>query len=498
MNLDINLVNLILSESELDNIYRIEGWLHLNAFTSCDEDALSHLVANIGPIEGIEIGLRFLSLSTALKLRRLKTYYLFLPGLCSLDGGAARVLGQWLFRESPLCQITLQEPLSAYAATLLVSAPPEIGGSHGLLSISLPSITADVAKALMGHTDALYLEIRDGNLTPEIASALSRHAGYDLRLLLPTPVTDEVLLYLSGNADKRVGTQKGGVVVNVVDCDWWDSSHEDSPPVLDRAVLEQYLSQSGGGLPCCGSIVLDRFLARRLVRDRLIPTSRHAALDLKIFTDIDVEALSYLIGFEYGTIRLGIKELSQQVARCLSESTARVLSFPEHMDVLHGALLELKGFKGFVSFGLLNGLDQFSAEALAAMEGELSFSCQSLEVEAAHSLALHRGTLSIKVTNNLCTDALIQLMAHKGNELVLALEYKPDQQTLDAIRSNSAKRSFTIKGDIYPANNSVWAVSICQADHYQKALQYYRMTEVEAGLSLDGGVIGAQSDMLGG
>jgi hypothetical protein len=239
MKLDFQAVHAILSGAEPYNYYGCDGarWLALDGFSSCDIGALDHLVANVGPVEGVEFGLEYLDLTIALKLRRFDTQFLFLENLHSLDEDAARILGKWSFGDRPIRSMTLLKPISAIAARGLVGSAPAIDQCDRPLSLTLPSITVDVANALMSHTHELSLYVRDEMLSPEVAALLAWHSGYHLYLTLPCSISVEARVQLSSNPAKRISIQRGGTIIYVVDHDSWASGYEEQLPPLDAVSL---------------------------------------------------------------------------------------------------------------------------------------------------------------------------------------------------------------------------------------------------------------------
>ncbi|MDP1525684.1 MAG: hypothetical protein Q8M20_07730 [Rhodocyclaceae bacterium] len=179
-------------------------WLMLGDFTHASVDVLERLAAGMPNIEGIELGLNRLSPHGAKVLLGMTTGFLMLTDLHALDEQTAIVLGACPFDNRPIRHLRLGMPISAQTAAGLVGAPPPEGYCDRPLAVSVPSINLPVAQALAHHTHELYLEVRDQPLSPDVATALSGHAGYNLTLDCDGGFTHETLRALSGNLAKRV------------------------------------------------------------------------------------------------------------------------------------------------------------------------------------------------------------------------------------------------------------------------------------------------------
>lgn len=202
-------------------------WLIISKFSHVSDDVLERLAACIQNLEGIEIGLNRLSPRAAKALLRMNVEFLFLSGLHGLDEQAAFVLGASPFDTRPIRHLRLGDTLSEREATWLVGQPPPEGGCDRPLTVSVPTITLPVALALSRHTHELYLEVRDQVLSPDVAVALSGHAGYSLTLDCDCGFSDETLHALSGNPGKRIRKMGQQNRVYVVDHDMWSSGYED-------------------------------------------------------------------------------------------------------------------------------------------------------------------------------------------------------------------------------------------------------------------------------
>lgn len=483
MELDLQTVDAILAgESPYLTLHQHSNlpWLDLSDFRSCTDTALDRLVSHIGPLEYFWLGVEDLPLGHALKLRRLKTGLLDLPNLISLDDDAAYALGGWEFGGRPIRTLHIGSPLSAKAARGLVGKALPKDMCDSPLHLSLPLLSPMVADCLRQQTHELSIGIRDDELTPEVAEILAKHDGYELQIWLPRRISEAAQLALSGNPRKRVSIQKDGTLIYVVDCSWWSSSYEEWKPPLDINQLGSYLDRLGIPRPDGERFVLDIFLARRLMEDGLLPTlDRAALLDLSVFTDITQEALIYLRGFECFGVRLGIRLLDAHSAKLLSSLNTRYMWFVDGTEFSQFALNEFRGFAGNLYLGRIAGLDRISAEALATLGGEVSFSVPSLAIDVADALAKHRGHLSVEGLEQADAAALAKLVHHQGDNLTLMLDFEPDQACLRAITSNPDKRVFRFKGEVYEALNSQWAAMVCSPLVCDEFVRTYGMTDAD-------------------
>lgn len=211
MELSSEIVEAILAGNTpyVDHRSGSKPWLLLSAFTACANHDLEQLLSNIGPLEGIELGLSELSPIAASLLCRIELEYLFLPGLVSLPDETAHTLGHWPFESRPIRDIRFDQPISATTAHKLVELMPSDRQCDRPLSISLPSITPDVASALSHQTHELYLDIRNHTLSSDITSELANHTGYSLWVSADCGLSDESLIALSVNHTKRVRIEPG-------------------------------------------------------------------------------------------------------------------------------------------------------------------------------------------------------------------------------------------------------------------------------------------------
>lgn len=202
-------------------------WLMLGTFRHVADDLLERLATGMQNLEGIELGINQLSPRAAKALLEMNIDFLFLTGLRGLNEQAAFVLGACPFDARPIRHLRLDEPISEHAAAWLVGAPPPEDSCDRPLTVSVPSITLPVAQALSRHTHELYLEVRDEMLSPDIAEALSGHAGYSLTLDCDCGFSDETLQALSVNLGKRTRKLGERNRVYVVDHDMWSNYYED-------------------------------------------------------------------------------------------------------------------------------------------------------------------------------------------------------------------------------------------------------------------------------
>lgn len=483
MELDLQTVDAILSgeSSYLSTFPQFDlPSLDLSNFRRCSDSALDRLVSHIGPLDYFFFGVEDLPLGHALKLRRLKIGFLTLPNLVSLDDDAAYALGGWEFGSKPIRTFDITRPISAKAARGLVGKAPPAESCDSPLHISLLSLSPDVADALRQHTHELSLSIRDGELTPEVAEILAKHDGYELQIWLPHKISEEAQIALSRNPSKRISIQKDGALIYVVDCDWWSSSYEERMPPLDIEQLEIYFDRQGIQRPDGERLVLDVFLAKRLMKDGLLPTlDRGAHLDLSVFTDITPETLAYLTESECLGVSLGMRRLDIQSAKLLSGWNTRYMSFADGTEFSPVSLNEFRGFAGNLYLGQIGSLDQMSAEALASLCGEVSFSVPSLSIEVADALAMHSGRLSVRGLKLADEASLTKLVCHRGDRLTVMLDFEPNPDCIRAITSNPDKRVYRFKGEVYEALNSHWAAMICSPDTCADFVRSYNMTDAD-------------------
>jgi hypothetical protein len=249
---------------------------------------------------------------------------------------------------------------------------------------------------------------------------------------------------------------------------------------LDAVSLGRYLTENGIVCPADGEFVLDVFLARRLIEDGLLPKfDKHTRLDLSIFGEITPEALHYLSGFECENVQLGIHQLDIVAAKFLSGWKTQGMSIDGDVEFIPSSLLEFDRFAGSLYLGRIDCLDRDTAEALAKIGGDLSFSTPSISVPVAAALARHRGGLYVKGLEQLDVEALSELVCHCGDRLTLMLDCEPELDCIRAITSNPDKRVFRFKGDVYEALNSRWAVMVCSMDRCAEFARSYRMTEAD-------------------
>lgn len=484
MELDLQTVDAILSgeSSYLEKHDHSDlPWLDLSSFTSCSDSVLEYLVSNIAPLEYFWFGVETLPLRHALKLRRMKIGLLALQNLISLEDDAAYALGGWEFGSRPTRTIDIGSPLSVKAAQGLVGKAPPKDSCDSPLHVSLPSLSPGVADILRQHTHELSVSIQDEELTPEIAEILAKHDGYELQIWVPRRISEAAQLALSRNPSKRISIQKDGTLIYVVDCSWWSSSYEEQKPPLDINQLGNYLDRLGIQRPDGERFVLDIFLAKRLMQDGFLPAlDRATQLDLSVFADITPETLDYLKGFECLSVGLGIRRLSARSAKSLSGWNTRYLSFAGETEFEPLALHEFRCYVGNLYLGRIDNLDQGTAEVLATIDGEVKFSTPALSVAVATVLAGHRGELYIEGLKQPNTAALSELVRHQGGNLILMLDYAPEEACIRAMTSNTDKRVFRLKGKNYYSLNSMWAAMICCQHRCGEFQKTYQVTESDA------------------
>lgn len=200
MELDSQALGRILSG---ESVYLEHRWLMLGDFRHASDDVLERLASGVQDFEGIELGLNRLSPRGAKALLGMNAGFLILTALHALDEETACVLGACPFDTRPIRHLRLGMPLSEQAAASLVGTTPPEDCCDRPLAVSVPSITLPVAQALARHTHELYLQVR-GQLSPDVATALSGHAGYSLTLDCDGGFTHETLQALSGNPTKGV------------------------------------------------------------------------------------------------------------------------------------------------------------------------------------------------------------------------------------------------------------------------------------------------------
>jgi len=483
MELELQTVDAILSgESPYLETYdhSERPWLDLREFRRCSDSVFERLVSNIGPLGYFWLGLEEVPLGQALRLRRLQIDVLFLTNLSRLDDDAAHALGDWRFGRKPIRNFKIAAPLSQGAARALVGKMISGDSCDRPLDLSLPSLSPEVADCLRHHTHELGLHLCSEGLTPEAAELLAKHAGYELTLSLPTRISDVAQLALARNPEKRISIQNGGTLIYFVDRNWWTSNYEEKPQTLDANLLGAYFEKHGITYPLEDEFVLDFFLAKRLMEDRLLPTlDRMTQLDLSVFSEITPEALGFLAGFDCASVRLGMRRLTPHSAAILSGWNLRWLIFSDNTEFAPSALEKLRGFAGNVSFGRLTELNRDAAVALSEINGEVSLSVPSLNVEVADALAKHWGRLAIRGLEHIDHVALAKLVRHQGDNLTLMLDFEPDQARLRAITSNPEKRVFRFKGEVYEALNSQWAAMVCSPLACDQFVRTYGMTDAD-------------------
>ncbi len=208
-------------------------WLDLSAVTSCSITNLSRVVAGVGDILGIELGLTELQPDLAMQLVRLPTDFVIMPNLHRLDCETAVILGRWRVDIRPIMDFTISEPISAETAKFLVGEIPSSDYCDCPLSLTLPSIGLDAAGALMSHTHELYLHLDSQALTADLARIFAQHRGYRLMVNVGLEALGEtfrgeaIRKALHSNPCKKVGIQKDNGRLVICDIDMWTSGDDE-------------------------------------------------------------------------------------------------------------------------------------------------------------------------------------------------------------------------------------------------------------------------------
>lgn len=207
-------------------------YLDLTGFPTYTQDALNHLVDNIGGIDGISVGFRNLCPEAALALTRLRSGFCYLSDLVRLDSDAAEQFWWWDKTHRPIRDIVIHEPISEETAFALAEGPrgyvKEEDYSNRPLSLSVPSINSAVAGALRQHNHELFLHIRDGQIPPDAAKELAQHVGYSLTLNIDGVLSPDSLHALSSNPAKRIKQSwaLASTRVYLVNTDMWSDFYE--------------------------------------------------------------------------------------------------------------------------------------------------------------------------------------------------------------------------------------------------------------------------------
>ena len=214
--LDMAAAQLILSEQSplLQRRDSSGAALDLGKYSDYTQVALQHLVDRVGRVDVAHLwaGFRYLTQDGALTLTTLPLDYCCLIDLVRLDEQAASIIGNWDRTYRPMFYLVAQEPLSESVASNFISGltsgslVPDI--SHApTVTLSLPSVSAEVARALRLHDHMLDLCIRDEPLSPSAARELALHAGWHLTLEIAKTMPYKSILALTSNPDKIISTE---------------------------------------------------------------------------------------------------------------------------------------------------------------------------------------------------------------------------------------------------------------------------------------------------
>jgi hypothetical protein len=169
--------------------------LDLSTFSSYTQEGLDSLIKHppSGKISVVTLGFRTLTPAGAHALSRLEAEFLEMPSLISLDADTASYMD---FDEetSPLLLIGLEQPLTADTAAVLVEKQ-----SGQPLSLSLPSLNAEVARVLRLHDHETCLYIRDVPPDAEVAALLAHTEGYLVSIDVENELDPVVLQALTSN-----------------------------------------------------------------------------------------------------------------------------------------------------------------------------------------------------------------------------------------------------------------------------------------------------------
>ncbi len=167
--------------------------IDLSCYSSASIEALDHLAPLAGAFAFI--GFPFISPEMAKALSEWATYGLMFERVESLCLISAAYLGS----EQRGHLIDFQGPIRLDA-----SAAKALACNDTLLILRLQSApTRSLAHALAGHRHELTLHLPCDIPYPEVARALSSHAGYHLDLWLPNRPSESVLQQFASNPDKH-------------------------------------------------------------------------------------------------------------------------------------------------------------------------------------------------------------------------------------------------------------------------------------------------------
>lgn len=184
-------------------------WLSIDMPHSQDPNFVDSMVSRNHTFEGIELRTNHLSASVAKILQKANAEYLFLTILKPLGKSAAGVLGDWPFSIRPIRDITFEHEISAKIAKALMGGIPGKNECDRPLSISVPTITAEVAQVLARHTNELYLTISHCFVDDDIVLALNEFRGKRLFLDSRMGFTKKAKQALFSNPASRITTWSG-------------------------------------------------------------------------------------------------------------------------------------------------------------------------------------------------------------------------------------------------------------------------------------------------
>lgn len=184
-------------------------WLSIDMPHSLDPNFVDSMVSRNHAFEGISLTTNQLSASVAKILRKANTEYLFLTIFQPLGASAAGVLGEWPFSTRPIRDITFEHEISTEAARALMGGVPSENECDRPLSISMPTLTAEVAQVLARHTNDLYLTISQCIVDDDIVLKLNEFRGKRLFLDSRMGFTKKAKQALFSNPVSRITTWSG-------------------------------------------------------------------------------------------------------------------------------------------------------------------------------------------------------------------------------------------------------------------------------------------------
>jgi hypothetical protein len=176
------------------------GHLDLSEFSSYTQEGLDYLIKHppSGKLGAVTLGFRTLTPDGAHTLSWLEAEFLEMRSLISLDADTASYM-DFNLDTSPVLTIGLEQPLTADTAEVLVEIR-----SGEILSLSLPSLNAEVASVLRLHDHETSLYIRDVPPDAEVAALLAHTEGYLVSIDVENELDPIVLRALLSNPNMRV------------------------------------------------------------------------------------------------------------------------------------------------------------------------------------------------------------------------------------------------------------------------------------------------------